>query len=130
MARRDATDIDPSASWAAGQMISTNSGLNWFCTALPAGLPKDAQLAEMRTTVPLGNTGAGYGLGIMSGPLSCGGPYWGHDGTIMGYGIHGGVTDDGRAAANVTVTAVPTDVATTRRVENTADTALCAAKQK
>ncbi|WP_405792457.1 hypothetical protein OG753_39500 [Streptomyces sp. NBC_00029] len=111
-------------------MISTNSGLNWFCTALLAGLPKDAQLAEMRTTVPLGNTGAGYGLGIMSGPLSCGGPYGGHDGAIMGYGIRGAVTDDGRAAANVTVTAVPTDVATTRRVENTADTALCAAKQK
>ncbi|MGW6978364.1 serine hydrolase domain-containing protein [Streptomyces sp. NPDC054932] len=128
---RDVTDIDPSASWAAGQMISTNSDLNRFYTALLAGdLLEDAQLAEMRTTVPLGNTGAGYGLGIMSRPLSCGGLYWGHGGDIMGYETRGGVTDDGRAAANVTVTAVPTDVATTRRVESVVDTALCAAKQK
>ncbi|MFF2789349.1 serine hydrolase domain-containing protein [Streptomyces sp. NPDC058049] len=128
---RDVTDIDPSASWAAGQMISTNSDLNRFYTALLAGdLLQDAQLAEMRTTVPLGDTGAGYGLGIMSRPLSCGGLYWGHGGDIMGYETRGGVTDDGRAAANVTVTAVPTDVATTRRVESAVDTALCSAKQK
>ncbi|MFB7266430.1 serine hydrolase domain-containing protein [Streptomyces nojiriensis] len=128
---RDVTDIDPSASWAAGQMISTNSDLNRFYTALLAGdLLEDAQLAEMRTTVPLGDTGAGYGLGIMSRPLSCGGLYWGHGGDIMGYETRGGVTDDGRAAANVTVTAVPTDVATTRRVESVVDTALCAAKRK
>ncbi|MGW3328004.1 serine hydrolase domain-containing protein [Streptomyces virginiae] len=128
---RDVTDIDPSASWAAGQMISTNSDLNRFYTALLAGeLLEDAQLAEMRTTVPLGDTGAGYGLGIMSRPLSCGGLYWGHGGDIMGYETRGGITDDGRAAANVTVTAMPTDVATTRRVESTVDTALCAAKRK
>ncbi|MFF4448254.1 serine hydrolase domain-containing protein [Streptomyces sp. NPDC001502] len=128
---RDVTDIDPSASWAAGQMISTNSDLNRFYTALLAGdLLGDSQLAEMRTTVPLGDTGAGYGLGIMSRPLSCGGLYWGHGGDIMGYETRGGVTDDGRAAANVTVTAVPADVATTRRVEGAVDTALCAAKQK
>ncbi|MFI7354099.1 serine hydrolase domain-containing protein [Streptomyces avidinii] len=128
---RDVTDIDPSAAWAAGQMISTNSDLNRFFTALLAGdLLQDAQLAEMRTTVPIGDTGAGYGLGIMSRPLSCGGVYWGHGGDIMGYETRGGVTDDGRAAANVTVTAVPADVAATRRVESAVDTALCAAQRK
>ncbi|WP_353963704.1 serine hydrolase domain-containing protein [Streptomyces sp. NBC_00160] len=126
----DVTDIDPSASWAAGQMISTGSDLNRFFTALLAGdLLEDAQLAEMRATVPLGDTGAGYGLGIMSRPLSCGGLYWGHGGDIPGYETRGGVTDDGRAAASVTVTAVPADVATTRRVESAVDTALCAAKR-
>ncbi|MFD0356156.1 serine hydrolase domain-containing protein [Streptomyces sp. NPDC127110] len=122
---RDVTDIDPSAAWAAGQMISTNSDVNRFFTALLTGrLLRPAQLAQMRTTVPLGDTGAGYGLGLMSRPLSCGGVYWGHGGDITGYESRGGVTEDGRAA-NVTVTIDPTDATTTKHVEALVDTALC-----
>ncbi|MGW7175053.1 serine hydrolase domain-containing protein [Streptomyces xanthophaeus] len=122
---RDVTEIDPSVAWAAGQMISTNSDLNRFFTALLDGrLLPAAQLAQMRTTVPIGNTGAGYGLGLMSRPLSCGGVYWGHGGDITGYETRGGVTGDGRAA-NVAVTAVPADGATTKHVESLVDTALC-----
>lgn len=125
---RDVTDIDPSAAWAAGQMISTNSDVNRFFTALLAGrLLQPAQLAQMRTTVPLGDSGAGYGLGLMSRPLSCGGVYWGHGGDITGYETRGGVTEDGRAAANVTVTIDPTGGATTKHVEALVDTALCRA---
>lgn len=64
-------------------MISTNSDLDRFFTALLGGrLLPAAQLAQMRTTVPIGTTGAGYGLGIISRPLSCGGVYWGHGGDI------------------------------------------------
>ncbi|GGP63301.1 serine hydrolase domain-containing protein [Streptomyces abikoensis] len=122
---RDSTEIDPSVAWAAGAMISTNSDINRFFTALLAGrLLPAAQLAEMRTTVPIGNTGAGYGLGLMSRPLSCGGVYWGHGGDINGYETRGGVTDDGRAA-NIAVTAIPTDEAVTKRLEGLVDTALC-----
>ncbi|MFD5885119.1 serine hydrolase domain-containing protein [Streptomyces sp. NPDC060334] len=122
---RDATRLDPSVAWAAGQMVSTNSDVNRFLTELLAGrLLPPAQLAQMRTTVPIGDTGAGYGLGIMSRPLSCGGVYWGHGGDIDGYENRGGVTDDGRAA-NVTVTSIPVDGAGTRRVEKVVDTALC-----
>lgn len=122
---RDFTEIDPSAGWAAGQMISTNSDLNQFFTALLAGrLLPAAQLTQMRTTVPIGDTGAGYGLGLMSRPLSCGGVYWGHGGDITGYETRGGVTDDGRAA-NVAVTSVPTDAAATKHVESVVGTALC-----
>ncbi|WTQ56882.1 beta-lactamase family protein [Streptomyces sp. NBC_00158] len=122
---RDVTDIDPSAAWAAGQMISTNSDLNRFFTALLAGrLLQPAQLAQMRTTVPLGDSGAGYGLGLISRPLSCGGVYWGHGGDITGYETRGGVTENGRAA-NVTVTIDPTDDTTTKHVESLVDTALC-----
>ncbi|WP_329112382.1 serine hydrolase domain-containing protein [Streptomyces sp. NBC_01353] len=122
---RDFTEIDPSAGWAAGQMISTNSDVNRFFTALLDGrLLPEAQLAQMRTTVAIGDTGAGYGLGILSRPLSCGGVYWGHGGDIAGYETRGGVTEDGRAA-NVAVTSIPTDVAVTRRVERVVDTALC-----
>ncbi|MGR4878209.1 serine hydrolase domain-containing protein [Streptomyces sp. LARHCF249] len=122
---RDVTEIDPSAAWAAGQMISTNSDLNRFFTALLAGdLLPAAELTRMRTTIPIGNTGAGYGLGLMSRPLSCGGVYWGHGGDIAGYETRGGATDDGRAA-NIAVTSVPTDGATTRHLERVVDTALC-----
>ncbi len=123
---RDFTEMDPSAGWAAGQMISTDSDLNRFLTELlvPGRLLPAAQLAQMRTTVPIGDTGAGAGLGILSRPLSCGGVYWGHGGDIPGYETRGGATDDGRAV-NIAVTTVPTDYDVTRHLESVVDTALC-----
>ncbi|MGW5861064.1 serine hydrolase domain-containing protein [Streptomyces sp. NPDC055239] len=125
---RDGTELDPSWGWAAGQMISTNSDLNRFFTALLAGrLLPAAQLAEMRTTVPAGApfaSGARYGLGLVSTPLSCGGVYWGHGGSTTGYETRGGVTTDGRAA-NVAVTVQPTDSSTMKRVDRVVDKALC-----
>ncbi|GAA5612230.1 class A beta-lactamase-related serine hydrolase [Streptomyces platensis] len=122
---RDFTEMDPSAGWAAGQVISTNSDLNRFFTALLAGrLLPAAQLAEMRTTIPAGTSGLRYGLGLTSRPLSCGGVYWGHGGDIAGYETRGGVTDDGRAA-NVAVTSIPTDKAAARHVNDAVDRALC-----
>ncbi|MCX4758981.1 beta-lactamase family protein [Kitasatospora purpeofusca] len=122
---RDFTEIDPSAGWAAGQLISTNSDLNRFFTALLAGrLLPAAQLAEMRTTVPAGTSGLRYGLGLMSRPLTCGGVYWGHGGDIPGYETRGGATDDGRAA-NVAVTTIPTDEAAAQHVKDAVDRALC-----
>ncbi|MFD3807829.1 serine hydrolase domain-containing protein [Streptomyces sp. NPDC058611] len=123
---RDSTEVDPSAGGAAGQMISTNSDVNRFFTALLRGdLLEDAQLVQMRTTVPVGDTGAHYGLGLMSRKLSCGGVYWGHGGDLVGYETRGGVTDDGRQAANIAVTSIPADISGTRRVEAVVDTALC-----
>ncbi|MEY2270528.1 serine hydrolase domain-containing protein [Streptomyces sp. BF23-19] len=122
---RDFTEMDPSWGWAAGQLISTNSDLNRFFTALLAGrLLPAAQLAEMRTTVPAGTSGLRYGLGLTSRPLSCGGVYWGHGGDIAGYETRGGVTDDGRAA-NVAVTSIPSDEAATQHVMDAVDRALC-----
>ncbi|MGQ4390442.1 serine hydrolase domain-containing protein [Streptomyces sp. SAS_270] len=125
---RDVTETDPSWGWAAGQLVSTNSDLNRFFTALLAGrLLPAAQLAQMRTTVPAGYpfaTGSRYGLGLVSTPLSCGGVSWGHGGSFPGYETRGGVTDDGRAA-NVAVTVQPTDEAAMKRAERVVDTALC-----
>lgn len=125
---RDGTELDPSWGWAAGQMISTNSDLNRFFTALLAGrLLPAAQLAQMRTTVPAGSpfgSGTRYGLGLVSTPLSCGGVHWGHGGSTTGYETRGGATDDGRAA-NVAVTVQPTDKATMQHVESVVDRALC-----
>nr|WP_107118759.1 serine hydrolase domain-containing protein [Streptomyces cellostaticus] len=123
----DATEWDPSWAWAAGQLVSTNSDLNRFFTALLAGrlLPK-AQLDQMRTTVPADYpfpAGARYGLGIVSTPLSCGGVYWGHGGSMTGYETRGGATEDGRAA-DIAVTIQPSQ-ATKERMDSVVDTALC-----
>ncbi|MEV7544158.1 serine hydrolase domain-containing protein [Streptomyces sp. NPDC089915] len=122
----DYTTMDMSMGWAAGALVSTNSDLNRFYTALLGGeLLPPAQLTEMRTTVPAEARGPGvrYGLGLTSTPLSCGGVYWGHGGTALGYRTRGGVTSDGRAAG-IAVTTAPTGAAS-QRVEAAVDTALC-----
>lgn len=125
---RDVTEMDPSWGWAAGQMVSTGSDLNRFLTALltPGVLLPEAQLDQMRTTVPAGYFGPGarYGLGLVSTPLSCGGVAWGHGGSIPGYETRGGATDDGRAA-NVAVTSQRTDKAVRERLDGVVDAALC-----
>ncbi|MET9541963.1 serine hydrolase domain-containing protein [Streptomyces sp. NPDC006553] len=123
---RDFTEIDPSAGWAAGQMISTNSDLNRFFGELVGGdrLLRKAQREQMRTTVPIEGTEFHYGLGLMKRPLSCGGAYWGHGGDIAGYETRGGVTDDGRAAS-VAVTSIPTEEEAVKGVVRVVDTALC-----
>ncbi|WP_097868229.1 serine hydrolase domain-containing protein [Streptomyces sp. rh34] len=125
---RDITELDPSWGWAAGQLISTNSDLNRFFTALLTGrLLPAAQLARMRSTVPAEATfgpGARYGLGLVSRPLPCGGLAWGHGGSFPGYETRGGVTDDGRAA-NVAVTVQLTGETARRSLERAVDTALC-----
>ncbi|MFF7777252.1 serine hydrolase domain-containing protein [Streptomyces tanashiensis] len=122
----DYTTMDMSMGWAAGALVSTNSDLNRFYTALLDGkLLPPAQLTQMRTTVPAEARGPGvrYGLGLTSTPLSCGGVYWGHGGTALGYRTRGGVTEDGRAAG-IAVTTAPTGAAS-QRVEAAVDTALC-----
>ncbi|MFI6055143.1 serine hydrolase domain-containing protein [Streptomyces violascens] len=127
----DITDMDPSWAWAAGQLISTNSDLNRFFSALLENgrLLPEAQLKQMRTTVPAGAPFAPntrYGLGLLSTPLSCGGVYWGHGGSFPGYETRGGATDKGRAA-NVAVTLQPADPKAMPRVEALVDKALCSA---
>ncbi|MBO1417452.1 beta-lactamase family protein [Streptomyces sp. FH025] len=122
----DYTDMDSSMAWAAGAIVSTNTDLNTFFTALLGGrLLPPAQLAQMRATVPAEPLGPGvrYGLGLQSKPLSCGGLLWGHGGTIVSYRSRGGVTDDGRAA-NITVTTIP-DEAGAQHMADALDAALC-----
>ncbi|SHN12719.1 serine hydrolase domain-containing protein [Streptomyces yunnanensis] len=111
----DITTMNPSWAWAAGQVISTPGDLNHLFTALLNGeLIRPAQLAQMRTTVPVTGDagtryGTRYGLGVTSTPMSCGGLMWGHGGDIPGYGTRTGATDDGRAITiAVTADAPPT----------------------
>ena len=131
------TDIDPAASWAAGDLVSTPSDLNTFFRALLGGkVLAPAQLAEMTTTVPMDLPGVPadwrYGLGLMSMDLSCGGLTWGHGGTIPGYQVEGGVTQDGRRSVTIATTTMhvmlpgEASQAVTDEVYGAIDAVLCA----
>lgn len=123
----DVTEIDPSASWAAGAMISTDSDLARFFSELmkDGHLLHKPQLDQMRTTVGTPKPGIEYGLGIMSTRLSCGRVAWGHNGAIPGYGTWAGTTQDGRRAAGVTMTAEPRSFEAAAAMEGVLDKALC-----
>jgi D-alanyl-D-alanine carboxypeptidase len=127
---RDVTTIDPSWAWTAGSMISTNTDLTDFYTALLGGrLLKPAQLRQMTSTVSINpNRPDGptrYGLGLFRRTTSCGVGYWGHGGDIPGYETRGGVADNGRAV-NLAVTALPDNATAAGDVEAFVDTAICA----
>lgn len=92
----DTTEDNMSWAGAAGALVTTAKDENTFFSALLAGhvLPP-AQLAEMKTVVPLGD-GIGYGLGIVSQQLSCmASPIWWHNGGTVGYATWSGTTDNG-----------------------------------
>ncbi|MFC7865668.1 serine hydrolase domain-containing protein [Streptomyces murinus] len=87
--RADGTDWNMTFGDVGGALVSTPEDLARFATALFGGrlLPM-AQLAEMRRTVAADPDrlwpGARYGLGVITTPLSCGGAWWGHAGTVPG----------------------------------------------
>ncbi len=120
------TRINPSIANSAGGMISTGSDLNRFYDALLHGrLLHPAELRAMMTTRPTGgDSGQGYGLGLVSTPLSCGGVYWGHGGDIIGFEVAGGATTDGRQAV-VMATLDPGSEAQDDDMATAVDTALC-----
>ncbi|MFF2627885.1 serine hydrolase domain-containing protein [Kitasatospora griseola] len=123
---RDVTEIDPSAAWAAGAMVSTSSDLTRFFSELmkEGHLLSGPELEQMRTTAPTGAPGYDYGLGIMRTQLSCHKTVWWHNGSIPGYGTWSAATDDGRAAS-VTTTVDPTSMADLQPTEDAVDAALC-----
>ncbi|MFD8819350.1 serine hydrolase domain-containing protein [Streptomyces sp. NPDC059627] len=87
--RVDGTDWNMTFGGVGGALVSTQADLTRFATALIGGrLLPAAQLAEMRRTVAADPDrlwpGARYGLGLISSPLSCGGVWWGHAGTVPG----------------------------------------------
>ncbi|MFF4608032.1 serine hydrolase domain-containing protein [Streptomyces sp. NPDC001339] len=100
----DATkDLEPSLFNSAGAMISTQQDLTTFDQALLGGkVVSPAGLAQMRKTVPVGGGGDGYGLGLSSHNLPCGGTAWGHSGSAPGYISMTLVTPDGRHASVLT----------------------------
>ncbi|MEV6073321.1 serine hydrolase domain-containing protein [Nocardia sp. NPDC052001] len=127
--RVDYTDFDPSWAGAAGAMVSTGAELNRFFIALLAGkLLSPTELDEMtRDPRPFDRLpGAGYGLGLIHIPVSCGKQVWGHGGSISGFHTRNGVTADGRAVT-VVVNADPGDDRGHDAVMKAFDTAICSA---
>lgn len=91
----DATEMDPSLDWAAGEMISTAADLNRFLSALLAGeLTSAAALAAMRETVETGQLFR-YGLGLQQYDLPCGTTVFGHGGELLGYLTYAMASPDG-----------------------------------
>ncbi|MRH86097.1 serine hydrolase [Nocardia sp. SYP-A9097] len=122
----DFTDLNPSWGDSAGAMVATGADLDRFFTALLNGeLLPAAQLEQMKQTVPFDRMpGAGYGLGLIHLPVSCGKDVWGHGGSIPGFGTQGGVTAAG-IAVNIAVNQLATSDATADLVDKLLDTALC-----
>ncbi|MFJ6555092.1 serine hydrolase domain-containing protein [Streptomyces luteogriseus] len=87
--RVDGTAWNLTFGGVGGALVSSPGDLTRFAAALFDGrLLPEAQLAEMRRTVAADADrlwpGARYGLGLISTPLSCGGTWWGHGGTVPG----------------------------------------------
>ncbi|ONI90677.1 alkaline D-peptidase [Saccharothrix sp. ALI-22-I] len=95
----DATLMNPSLDWAAGEMISTADDLNRFFDALLGGrLTSQASLAAMRQTREDTGTIFAYGLGLQRFDLPCGRSVWGHGGELIGYLTYATRADGGRLA--------------------------------
>ena len=87
--RVDGTAWNMTSGGVGGALVSTPADLTRFATALFDGrLLPAAQPAQMRRTVAADPDrlwpGARYGLGLISSPLTCGGTWQGHGGTVPG----------------------------------------------
>jgi D-alanyl-D-alanine carboxypeptidase len=92
-------------SGADGSLIATTGDLGRFLRALLSGrLLPPGQLRAMMTTVPTGEPGRAYGLGLEWKALPCGGGYWGHGGNGLGYSEVNAVTADGHRSTVVATT--------------------------
>ncbi|RSO20060.1 serine hydrolase [Streptomyces sp. WAC 06725] len=125
----------PYDSGADGAMISKAADLDAFFAALNSGsLLEPAEQAEMRRTVAVPDApdqvpGTRAGLGLFNVPLSCGGTYWGHAGSGIGYVVQPAATPDGRRSVTVSLHSRPADQDTAvrqlRAMNTLIDHALC-----
>ncbi|WP_443051515.1 serine hydrolase domain-containing protein [Streptomyces sp. JV184] len=127
---RDGTTWNMTIGGAGGALVSTPADLNRFYRGLFDGRLLPARwLAEMKRTVPADPQrlwpGARYGLGLISSPLSCGGQWWGHGGTVPGgHRALGAVGPDGSGVA-LALTKVPDTDRAEEEFLAAIDTALC-----
>ncbi|MEU6672440.1 serine hydrolase domain-containing protein, partial [Streptomyces sp. NPDC046727] len=128
--RADGTAWNTTFGGVGGALVSTPADLTRFARALFTGrLLPAPQLAEMRRTVAADPDrlwpGARYGLGLISSPLSCGGTWWGHAGTVPGgHRALVAVGPDGRDVA-VALNEVPATLQAERDFLDVIDKALC-----
>jgi D-alanyl-D-alanine carboxypeptidase len=100
----DVTVLNPSGTWAAGNLVSTATDVAHFWRAVLGGkLLAPRQLAAMKKTVTIQKgVDLGYGLGIFRWPSACG-PVWGNGGDIAGYSNRFQNSEDGKRQAGVIV---------------------------
>jgi D-alanyl-D-alanine carboxypeptidase len=109
---RDLTVFNSSAAWATGGLVSTATDMAHYWRALLGGkLLAPAQLAAMKTTVPIGHgLPVSYGLGIMKfdqyKSKECG-TLWGNGGDIPGYSTEFFNSEDGKVQGGVIVNVNP-----------------------
>jgi D-alanyl-D-alanine carboxypeptidase len=109
---RDLTVFNSSAAWATGGLVSTATDMAHYWRALLGGrVLAPAQLAAMKTTVPIGHgLPVGYGLGIMKfdqyKSKECG-TLWGNGGDIPGYSTEFFNSEDGKVQAGILVNVNP-----------------------
>lgn len=121
----DVSRLNPSVAGAAGAGISSTRDLNRFLSALLGGrLLPEAQLAELKRTVPAPELGASYGLGIIRYETACG-PVWGHPGGIEGYSTFLLGTEDGRRQVALSANPYGPDAGEGAVTEELLDKALC-----
>jgi D-alanyl-D-alanine carboxypeptidase len=109
---RDLTELNSSAAWATGGLVSTASDMAHYWRALLGGkLLAPPQLAAMKTTVAVGHgLPVSYGLGLMKfdqyNSKACG-TLWGNGGDIPGYSTEFFNSEDGDVQAGIFVNVNP-----------------------
>ena len=98
----DTTNVNLSAEWAAGGMVSSAQDWARFDAALLSGrLLPPAELQQMETTVSEGpSTPNRYGLGLERIVTPCG-TVWGHVGQVPGYSSEDYADSTGRRTVSV-----------------------------
>ncbi|MFE7797478.1 serine hydrolase domain-containing protein [Nocardia sp. NPDC057440] len=101
--QRDVSFSNPQVHGAAGAMVSTLDDVATFTRALYSGQLLAPAQQRQATTVPVDDTGAGYGLGVFHAQTPCGGA-WVYVAAVLGYRAEMAMSDDGSrqviAAAN------------------------------
>ncbi|SEP61942.1 D-alanyl-D-alanine carboxypeptidase [Streptomyces sp. yr375] len=129
--RVDGTAWNMTFGGVGGALVATPADLTRFATALFDGrLLPAAQLAQMRRTVAADPDrlwpGARYGLGLISSPLSCGGTWWGHSGTVPGGHRALIAVDPGGRSVAVALNQVPASLQAELDFLDLVDKSLCA----
>jgi D-alanyl-D-alanine carboxypeptidase len=104
----DVTVLNPSGTWAAGNLVSSAADIAHFWRTLLGGkLLAPAQLRAMKTTVPAWKGVPNrYGLGIQEIPTACG-TLWGNGGSIAGYSNMFENSENGKRQASLIVNVNP-----------------------
>jgi D-alanyl-D-alanine carboxypeptidase len=122
------TELNPSAAWAAGAIISNAADLSRFYLALMSGtLLTPHLLREMKTTVPedpVDTQQFRYGLGIERVQDPCG-ANWGHTGAIFGYQDMAYWNEQTGRTVVIASTMFPAPPAAEEALTNLTDFALC-----